>query len=254
MLADVWSIEDLCRAAADGLAARAEELRLEQAVRGLDSLAEVDLHPLLHRAFAAEGWGVLGEQPYPGEPERRPAHARRERCDLVLTPRSGQRLVDPVAELKEHDKAVGTLFEASATRIKPPIATDRVTVDEVFWLEVKSIGQFTYTRGVPGPNRAYASELVSGPAADAVKLEWDPRIASAGILVVLFTADEATARHDLGVMMHRLLDRELPVLAPAVRSVPIPDLIGNRACTAALIPVSKPPPAAPGARALRPEP
>lgn len=240
-----WPIDPLADAVAHGFRTRARALLEEQAVRGIDALAEVDLHPLLSLAFESEGWGVLSEQPYPGVPERRPSHAQRERCDLVLTPYPGQTLIDPVAELRALDKAAGTLFEESAARMRPPAATDRVTVDEAFWLEVKTIGQFTYTRGIPGPNRAYASELVAGPAADAVKLEWDPHIAHAAVLVVLFTADEATARHDLGVMMHRLLDRELPVLAPVVRSVPIPDLIGNSVCSAAMIPVSKPPPGAP---------
>jgi hypothetical protein len=71
-----------------------------------------------------------------------------------------------------------------------------------------------------------------------IKLEWDGAVHYAGCLVVLFTADEATARHDLAVVMHKCLDRELPVQSPVVRSFPIPDLIGNSVCSACLIPLS----------------
>ena len=57
---------------------------------------------------------------------------------------------------------------------------------------------------------------------------------------VLFTESEHTARHDIGVLMHRLLDRELPVSMPAIEHLAIPDLIGNRVCTVGLVPLSKP--------------
>lgn len=240
----MWSPDQLADAAASALESRVRALAAEQAVRGLDACSEVELQAILRRGYEAAGYGVIAEQPYPGEPERRPNTPERERCDIVLTPRPGQALADPVRELKERDKALGTLFEPIAA-VDPEPDPDSCAIEDAYWLEVKTVGQFTYTRGVPGPNRSYSSELVAGPGADAVKLEWDRFIAWAGVLVVAFTEDETTARHDLSVLMHRLLDRELPVLSPAIRCVRIPDFIGNRVCAAALIPVSKPPPLSP---------
>ncbi len=250
----MWRTDDLAQIAADALRERAEELRLEQAVRGLDALPEVGLHPILAGGFGRAGLGVFAEWPYPGEPERRARHSDRERCDLVLT--TGDGLIDPMQELKERDKAAGTLFDPEFLKTlgapaagTPLEAVRRDAGDgstghagvpgEAFWLEVKTIGQHTYSNGVPGPNHAYAAELIAGPTQDAIKLEWDSAIRHCGVLVVLFTEDERTAEHDLSVLMHRLLDREIPVASHAVRHFGIPDVIGNRVCSVALVPLVK---------------
>lgn len=231
----MWRHEDIADAAAAALERRSAALREEQSPRGLDALAEVDLHPLLAAGLAQAGFGVHPEQPYPGEVERRARRAQRERCDLVLTPAPEIALLDPVAELRQIDAAAGTLFEPIAESMVP---SDRgAHPADAFWLEIKVVGQFTFTSGIPGPNRAYASELVGGPVEDLVKLEWDRAVRHGGSLVVLFTADESTARHDLGLLLHRCLDRELPVQSPAMRTFAIPDLIGNAACTVCLIPM-----------------
>ncbi len=249
-----WRTDDLAQIAADALRARSEELRLEQAVRGLDALPEVGLHPILAAGFGQAGLRVFAEWPYPGEPERRARPSERERCDLVLT--TGERLIDPVQELKERDRAAGTLFDpelldargASAAGTPAGSApceagdgprTHATAPGEAYWLEVKTVGQHTYSYGVPGPNHAYSAELIAGPTEDAIKLEWDPAIRHCGVLVVLFTEDERTAEHDLSVLMHRLLDREIPVASHAVRQFGIPDVIGNRVCSVALVPVVK---------------
>jgi hypothetical protein len=231
----MWSATELARIAADAIARRVEELRVEQAVRGVDALAELGIHPILGAGFAQAGLGVYAEQPYPGEPALRPRHAERERCDLVLTESAAVRLCDPVAVLKEGDKARETLFAAALAAPTDP----GTGPEEAFWLEIKVVGQHTFTRGVPGPNRTYSAEVLVGPAEDAIKLEWDPHIRHAAVLLVLFTECRETALHDLGVLMHRLLDRELPVSSPVIEHVPIPDMIGNQVCTVALVPLSK---------------
>lgn len=226
----MWSIESLARAAADGLQARNEHLDAEQAVYGLDAASEVELHAWVREGFAAAGYGVWPEIPFPGEPMLRPKRSERERCDVVLTPEPTFIPSDPVADLLDADAAAATLF-AGAHRLPDPRITP---VEDAFWLEIKVVHQYAYVNGIPGPNTTYASELTRGPCRDITKLAADGRIFHAGLLLVHFTADEATADHDLRILTGRLLDRDLPVAAPLVEHVPIADRIGNRLCSTAV--------------------
>src|SRR5437870_13739927 len=107
----MWDLRDIVRTARSGLEARSRATVEEQAVDGLDSLGEVELHPILEGGFVAAGLGVRREWPYPGIAEKRPKFAARSRCDLVLTGADAE-LVDPVAELLGKGRSVGTLFEA----------------------------------------------------------------------------------------------------------------------------------------------
>lgn len=235
MLERLWNPDDIVELAAAGLQRRSEELELEQAVRGLDALSEVELHPVLASGFERGGLGVFREWPYPGEPSRRPKHAERERCDLVLTPAPGARLIDPVARLRAVDESVGTLFA--------PCAEDMVSGEagidpaDALWLEVKQVGQFTYTRGIPGPNPAYASELLRVCASDVPKLAQAPSVASAGILIVSFTHSQDVAAHDFHAFVSRCMDRDLPIREPSLRGFDVADRIGNRRCTVMLVPI-----------------
>lgn len=231
----MWRPDQLTDIAAAALKMRAEALAAEQAVRGLDALAETGFHPILAAGYADAGFGVFREQPYPGQPLKRPRHMERERCDLVLTDRPGVQLRDPVAAIKAVDVAAGTLFEEAA----PAMVGAEAGVDatDAFWLEVKTVGQYCYTHGVPGPNGAYSSELLSLAGSDIPKLAKERMARFAGILVVLFTADEATARHDLNVFLHRCLDKNLPVQSPSSAGFRIPDIIGNAWCAVTIVPV-----------------
>jgi hypothetical protein len=220
----------LAHLAAAALAARRDALAAEQAVRGIDSLAEIELHPILASGFVAAELGTFSEVPYPGRAESRPNHSQRLRCDLVLTRSPLLPILDPVALLEAADAAAGTLFPAPP----PPSGTPP---DEAFWLEIKCVGQFATTAGIAGPCRAYATELLSLVPADIPKLARDPVIRNSGLMLILFTDDPRTAEQDLSAMLHRCLDRALPVGAPTIERFPIPDMIGNTACTVALIPV-----------------
>jgi len=230
----MWQPDQLADLAAAALRQHADSLRLEQAVRGLDAMEEVEFHPLLCGGFAAAGFGCYREVPYPGVPARRPRHAERERCDLVLSTSPDLAIRDPVAELKEQDAAAGTLFAPLADAL---CASPGIPPEEAYWLEVKLVGQFCYTHGVPGHNRAYTSELLSVASRDLPKLARDARIRHAALMLILFSADRETADHDLGVFMHRCLDRNLPVSPPSVSRFAIPDIIGNQLCTIALTPL-----------------
>ena len=73
---------------------------------------------------------------------------------------------------------------------------------------------------------------------DAAKLARDPGIHHAGLLVIVFAADDRVAAHDLDVALLRALDRGLPLGSPHRRSFPITDRHGNAVCAATLIPLS----------------
>lgn len=240
MLPRMWRPDQIADIAAAALHERSEALRLEQAVRGLDALSEVQFHPILADALAAAGFGVATEFPYPGLPGRRPKRSERERCDLVLTPSPEVPILDPVAEAVQREEAAGGLFDPELVAQAYP----GIPPEEAYWVEVKLVGQHCFSAGVPGPNRTYASELLTTAAADLMKLSRDARICFGALLLILFNADERTATHDLAAFMHRCLDKELPVMSPSRASFEVPDLIGNAVCTAAMVPIwPKVPPA-----------
>lgn len=208
-----WHPADFADAIANGMAAQESALETEQAVTGLDALDEVALHPVIAKALADAGYGVHREQRYISHRSKRKGSAGR-RCDLVITP-EGRALQDP---------------EASSTLFEDPHATP---LHEAFWLEVKTVAQFTPA----GPNRAWASELLSTVSQDVAKLAQDQHIYHAGLLIVLWTADLETAQHDLRVWEDRCLKRSLPIGMPAQRQVPIQDRLGNACGVFSLYPV-----------------
>ena len=210
-----WSYEDLADGLAAGLATAAAELELEQAVHGLDVRRELDLHPLLHAGLRAAGYGVHPEQRFPRERGLR-RKTEGSRCDLVVTP-EGLPLAD----------------EAAQTELFAPRRT--VALCDAMWIEVKAVAQFKAL----APNRAYASALQRPVWRDVEKLASDPQILHAAVLLILFTVDQATAEHDLGVWAGRASLLGLPLWPRVQRSLPIGDRLGNKLCTLALFPIER---------------
>ncbi len=235
---DVWSLDELADMAAAGIADANLALRDENAVRGVDHLGEVDLHTVLEAGFLHADLGVLREHPFPSPrlrtPKRRPKATERERCDLVLLPEPDLTLADPESQLAEREDAAATLFAPAAERLITPADLDPA---DAFWIEIKSTGQFVARDGVPQPNGRYTTELIRLPAQDIRKLAREPLTPLAAVALVLFAADEATARHDLGIAVHRWLDDDLPIRAPAIRVTPIDDRIGNTVAAVCLVPI-----------------
>ncbi|MCE7973783.1 MAG: hypothetical protein DYG92_05555 [Leptolyngbya sp. PLA1] len=227
----MWDPGEVLAAASAGLAAREAEWRAEQAVRGLDSLSELDLHGVLEAGLCGCGWCVLREQPYPGPAGSRAFRRERERCDFALLPAGLTWLRDGPATLRERDARAGTLFERVPTE-EPAGAADP---EDAYWLEVKVVGQHAPRQGVPEPNAAYAAELVRAISEDLLKLAKEPRATHAGVLLVMFTEDEATAAHDLDVALHRALDRGAAFRGYRRTTFPVLDRIGNSCCTTALV-------------------
>ena len=204
-----FSPADIADAVAAGLEARARADDLEQAVYGFDHLDEIGLHPLLHEALRGAGFGAWPEQRYPSD-RSRSRRSEGKRCDIVLTP-DGRRLREP---------------EARQTLFDDPRAVDP---EQAYWLEVKTVAQFETTGAFP----RYGAELLSTVAEDIRKLWNDGGIFHAGLLLVLFTASEQIADHDLTAWHRRCLEKGFPVAAPAQRGFPITDRIGNGWCAAA---------------------
>ena len=244
----MWSFDAVADAIAAELELRDRALRDEQAVRGLDSLDELQLHPIAEKALNSAGFGVLREQPYPHEWRRKirpgtsagedaaalPEHRDRRRCDFVLTEHPGQKLDDAWSnersERTRRKQLRGTLFEDAA--VSPSTQESAaVNPEDVLWLECKLVTQFDCASGAAGPNRSYASQIVRGPVTDLVKLADDPQIMHAGIVLVVFTQDAVVAEHDLTTLAHKCLDRDLPLLAPVRRTLSIPDRMGNGVCS-----------------------
>ncbi len=210
-----WSITAIADAVAAGLVCESARFDAEQAVYGLDSLDELALHPLIASALRDAGFGVYREQRYPADRRCRRV-SEGERCDLVLTP-AGRPLDAP-----EEPK---TLFD-------PP---DAVSLGDAFWLETKVVAQFTAN----GPNRRYSSLLLGDVRRDVAKLAKDPGIRHAGLGIVLFTAEQHVADHDLAAWQQRCDELELPVAAPEIRHARVSDRLGNEVCTVALFPIAR---------------
>ena len=233
----MWRPDDIARATADALRAEARRWDDEQSPYGLDALDEVSLHPVLARGLADAGFTPLAEQRYPSHRARRRRHEG-ERCDLVLVPDGADHLRDPLA--------ADTLF---GERGADPA--------DAAWIEVKTAHQFAVIGdAAAGPNPAYSSQLLSAATADLRKLAHDPLIRFGGLLLLQFTLDESTARHDLAAWLNRCLDHDLPISSPASERFAVTDRVGNGLCTITLVPIratrDHPAPARATAQSIKP--
>jgi hypothetical protein len=225
----VWNAEAIVEIVAAGLSRAAMDRDREQAVSGLDHLAELALQPLVGRFLRDAGFGVWPEERYPGDRTHR-RRSRGRRCDLVLTPGG-----PPLGQRSPHPRGgqpPESLTNGPGEGI--PASEESLQVHgDAFWLEIKTVAQFSSR----GPARDYGSRLLGDVAADVGKIASDPGIRHAGLLLILFTRDRETARHDLLAWQVRCLERDFPVFSPAVEGFPLNDRLGNGHATVALFPV-----------------
>ena len=210
-----WNAGHLVETVAEALRQKAADDNAEQAVYSIDTLDELDLHPIIQNALADAGYGVHPEQRYPADRTKR-RKSEGKRCDVVLTP-DGRTLMEPDVET--------TLFE-------PP---DAVVLEAAFWLEIKTVSQFT----TEGPFARYSAEMLSPVSQDIKKMAGDALIYHAGLMLVLFTADQHTAEHDLVAWESRTLKKGYPVAPAITRGFDLVDRLGNGRCTVALFPVRR---------------
>jgi hypothetical protein len=188
-----------------------EDLRLEQAVYGLDARDERSLQATLAERLRGE-YEVAREVHYPSSKGRKLTH--RMRCDLVLSPRG--------LPLKL-DSAPPSLFD-------PPAMCQP---GDALWLEVKTAYQFR-EGGVR--HGGYGAQWRQHVVDDLRKMEADPLIREAGLVLVVFNESQAILDKDLELFEDVLARKEVLAGFRQVRSVPILERNGHRLCTVAVWP------------------
>jgi len=188
-----------------------QEIRLEQAVYGLDARDEAGIQSLLAERLR-QYHEVAREVHYPSTCGRKLTH--RQRCDLVLSPK-GRPL--------KLDTAVPTLFDPA--NLCPPA--------EALWLEVKVAYQF---REGGARHGGYGNQWRNAVIEDLRKMESEELIREAGLLLIIFNESQDVLDKDLELFETVMAQQEVLAGFRQVRSIRILDRIGHRLCTVALWP------------------
>lgn len=214
-----WNFAEVADQLGRVLETAEQELRLEQAVYGLDTRDERELQTLLAERLSAE-FGVSREVHYPSSRGRKLTH--RPRCDVVLTPRG--RTLEPEIVPER------TLFDPPAI---DPAVQQYCKSSDALWLEVKVAYQFR-EGGVR--HGGYGAQWRQKVVADLRKMEADPAIREAGLALIVFNESRDILEKDLELFEDVLALKEVLAGFRQVRSVPILDRIGHRLCTVAVWP------------------
>src|SRR3954464_3034301 len=187
------------------------ELRLEQAVYGLDARTELQLQQMLADGLSAH-YEIARGGHYPSSRGKKLSH--RQRCDLVLTPKGRPMRID---------SAPVTLFDAP----------DLAGPEEALWLEVKIAYQF---REGGLRHGGYGAQWRSAVVEDLRKMEADPLIHEAGLCLVVFNQSREILEKDIELFESILAQKEVLAGFRKVRTTEILDRIGHRVCTVAVWP------------------
>lgn len=191
---------------------RAEaDLRLEQAVYGIDAKDEKAIQGLLAESLKAH-YDVAREVHYPSTVGKKLTH--RPRCDLVLTER-GRPL--------KLDSAAPSLFDPS----------NQAAATEALWLEVKVAYQF---RAPDQRHMGYGPQWRTAVVEDLRKMEAEAGVREAGLVLVVFNESREILEKDLELFEDVLARKEVLAGFRQVRSVVILDRVGHRVCTVAVWP------------------
>jgi hypothetical protein len=207
----LWDFSSVADRVVESLQAAESDLRLEQAVYGLDTRDERALQSLLADRLALH-YQIAREVHYPSSAGRKLTH--RQRCDLVLS---------PLGRPLRLDIAPPTLFD-------PP---DPCDPKDALWLEVKIAYQFR-EGGVR--HSGYGAQWRQAVVDDLRKMEADPLIHYAGLLLIVFNESLQILDKDLELFETVLAQKEVLAGFRQVRSLKITDRIGHELCTAALWP------------------
>lgn len=207
----MWDFSTLADRFHDAIAAAEADLRLEQAVYGLDRLDERAMQALLAERLRGS-YEIAREVHYPSSRGKKLTH--RARCDLVVSPKGLPLRVD---------SAPPTLFDPA--KMCEPI--------DALWLEVKVAYQFR-EGGVR--HMGYGPQWRQKVVDDLRKMETEPLIKDAGLCLVVFNESQAILDKDLELFEDVLARKEVLAGFRQVRSVKIVERIGHNLCTVALWP------------------
>jgi hypothetical protein len=207
----MWDYSTLADQIGSAIERAEADLRLEQAVYGLDARDEKAIQLLLAESLR-EHYEANREVHYPSTVGKKLTH--RPRCDIVLS-KKGRPL--------RLDSAAPSLFDP----------TDQTPPSEALWLEVKVAYQFR-EGGIR--HMGYGPQWRNAVVEDLRKMEADEGIRAAGLLLIVFNESREILEKDLELFETVLAQKEVLAGFRQVRSVPILDRIGHHVCTAALWP------------------
>jgi hypothetical protein len=207
----LWDFSTVADDLGQAIESTEADLRLEQAVYGLDTQEEKRIQAVLAERLKFR-YEVAREVHYPSSRGNKLTH--RKRCDLVLSP-AGRPL--------KLDRATPTLFD-------PP---DQCDPAEALWLEVKVAYQFREGNQRHG---GYGAQWRQAVVADLRKMAAEPLIREAGLLLVVFNESRTILDKDLDLFERVLEKKDVLAGFRHVRSIPITDRIGHQLCTVALWP------------------
>jgi len=206
-----WDFSTLADQLASAVAREEDDLRLEQAVYGLDALAERALQHVLARRLSAD-YEVAREVHYPSSGSVKLSH--RARCDVVLSPKG--------SPLK---------LESSAPSLFDPQSS--CLPEKALWIEVKVAYQF---REGSVRHSGYGQQWRQAVVSDLAKMEADPAIHYGGLALLVFNESKEILQKDLELFEDVLMQKEVLAGFRHVRSVEILDRIGHRFCSVAVWP------------------
>lgn len=207
----MWDFSTVADQFADCLNTAEAELRLEQAVYGLDTRDERALQTLFAERLAIH-YGVNREVHYPSSFGKKKSH--RPRCDLVLS---------PLGKPLRLDTAPPTLFD-------PPVFCQP---GDALWLEVKVAYQFRQGGIRHG---GYGAQWRQAVVEDLRKMEAETSIRHAGLALIVFNESAAILEKDLELFEDVLAVKEVLAGFRQVRRIAILDRIGHALCTVSLWP------------------
>jgi hypothetical protein len=207
----LWDVSTVADHIGDTLQTAEADLRLEQAVHGLDTRDEKALQSILADGLR-RSYSVAREVHYPSTAGKKLTH--RQRCDLVLTPQNRPLKLD---------SAPPSLFD-------PP---DPCPPGDALWIEVKIAYQFREGGVIHG---GYGPQWRQAVVDDLRKMEADPLIREAALLLIVFNESAEVLTKDLQLFEDILVQKEVLAGFRHVRSTAVLDRIGHRLCTAAVWP------------------
>lgn len=160
----------------------------------------------------SDRYTVSREVHYPSSRGNRLTH--RQRCDLVLSPKGR-----PI----HLDARPPGLFDP--TDLCPP--------EQALWLEMKVACQFR-EGGVR--HAGYGAQWRTAVVDDLRKMETEPAIREAGLLMLVFTESADVLEKDLQLFEDVLIEKQVLAGFRQVRQVSVLDRIGHRQCAVALWP------------------